>query len=523
MENARGNQWLSLWVKPIALDNFCGEDASFSEEFEALKAEVDKNTSIHTTGGTDWVIVLRMASEFLATKSKNIWALGYAVYAFYQINGFSECSVAFATLIEILTSHWDSLYPLPERMQRRLAPLQWLCTRMETSARSSEFIGENPQCIAALMAECERLQDFLNSKTGDLSPSFTGIFKKIPVLEAIPPDNDKALSSPIPSSPTSSNTRPIATVLTELDADGRVPTPALPQLVRNVIEHNRQLAGHLLSLNLLDERAYQLHRTALWSTLLQLPQSDHSGKTQLSCGVPKDKIQTYAAALEDKRYAEILPNLERSTAKAPFWLDGHHMVARCLEGLGATAALDCVRTALSQLTGRFPELQGYKFKCGTPFASPETISWLETLSNIPHSAKQPYVAMVAGGNGNETSRREARLREAIGICQEQNFQAGLLHLGTVSSGRNRTAIQHGMLQARYCMATGKRKAAVTLLHALYDQLEQWGLLDWEPELTASLLFLLCSAPPKRHGVTEDMIRRLHWLNIDIALNVFPEQ
>jgi type VI secretion system protein VasJ len=84
-------------------------------------------------------------------------------------------------------------------------------------------------------------------------------------------------------------------VLTELEADGRVPSGVLPQLVRNILEQNRQLAGHLLSINMLDERAYQLHRTALWSTLLHPPQSDHAGKTQLAC-VPSDKIRTYSMA-----------------------------------------------------------------------------------------------------------------------------------------------------------------------------------------------------------------------------------
>jgi len=523
MKSGKSDQWLSLWVKPLAADNFCGEDASFSEEFEVLKAEVDKDTSIHANGSTDWVIVLRMATEFFSGKSKNLWALAYGVYAYYQVNGLSGSIAAFATLTEILTTYWDWLYPLPERMQRRLAPLQWLCTRMETSAKSTGFIGENPQSISALQVECERLQNLLNLKMGDSAPSFMVIFSKVSVLEAVTPNTDELLLSPAQPNSTASEIRPIAAVLTDLNLDGRVPGGVLPQLIRNVMEQNRQLAGHLLSLNMLDERAYQLHRTALWGTLLQLPQSDHAGKTQLSCGVPTDKIQAYSAAVDNKQFGDILPNLERSAAKAPYWLEGHYMVARCLEGLGATAALGCIRTALSQLLGRFPELQGYKFKCGTPFAPSKIVPWLETLSTVPLGAKQPYSEKGPGGGKNEANMSEVRLHEAIGICQEKNFQAGLLHLGNVLPGRNRSAIHHGMLQARYCMAAGKRKTAATLLHALYDKLEQWNLLDWEPELTASLLFLLCSAHPKQHGVTEEMVRRLHWLDIDTALSLFSEK
>ena len=438
MNNGRSDQWLSLWVKPLAADNFCGEDASFSEEFEALKAEVDKDTSIHAAGSTDWVIVLRMATEFFSGKSKNLWALAYAVYAYFQVNGLSGSSAAFATLTEILTTYWDWLYPLPERMQRRLAPLQWLCTRMETSARSTGFIGESPQSISALKVECERLQNVLNLKMGDSAPSFMVIFSKIPMMGTIEPNDEGALPSTAPPGFTASDIRPITSVLTELNADGRVPGGVLPQLIRNVMEQSRQLAGHLLSLNIQDERAYQLHRTALWGTLLQLPQSDHVGKTQLSCGVPTDKIQAYSAALDNKQYADVLPNLERSAAKAPYWLEGHYMVARCLEGLGATAALSCVRNALGQLLGRFPELQGYKFKCGTPFAPSKIVPWLETLSPVPLSAKRPYSEKEPGGGhrhvsgkkfpGRFAASRQLPLR-AESLCHPSRHASGPLLYG----------------------------------------------------------------------------------------------
>jgi type VI secretion system protein VasJ len=521
MSKTNGDQWIASWVKPMAADNFCGDDASFSQEFEDLKAEVDKDSSVHATTGTDWVIVLGMATEFLSSKSKNVWALVYAVYAYYRVKGLTESVAAFAALTDILTTYWDWLYPLPERLQRRLAPLQWLYSRMETSAKATEFLGESPQTIIALKAECQRLQNFLQQKIGDDTPAFTAVFRNNPPAESAPSTHETPPVLQGGDAPRPAAAPPIADVLTELEADGRVPSGVLPQLVRNILEQNRQLAGHLLSINMLDERAYQLHRTALWSTLLHPPQSDHAGKTQLAC-VPSDKIRTYSMAVEDKRYAEILPHLERSAAKAPFWLEGHYLVTRCLEGLGATAALGVMRSAFSQLLGRFPELLGYKFQCGTPFAPPKILPWLEALSATPFSAQQLH-SEVESGSANEASLSEIRLQEAIGLMNEQNFRAGLMHLGDGPSGRNRGSIHHGILQARYCMAAGKRKAASKLLHALYDKLEQWDLLDWEPDLTANLLYLLCSANPKHQGVSEEMVRRLHWLNIETAVNIFPEK
>jgi type VI secretion system protein VasJ len=307
-----------------------------------------------------------------------------------------------------------------------------------------------------------------------------------------------------------------------MDKDGRVPAGVLPQLVRNVIENARQLAGHFLSMNATDERGYQLNRAALWSTLQQLPQTDAAGKTQLTSGVPADKMQAYVAAVDGKQYAEILPPLERSAGKAPFWLDGHFMVVRCLEGLEAHVAASVVREALSALLKRFPELLSYKFKDNTPFASARVLPWLETLrAPTPVGSFAPGVN--PGAFGPEGSEEETRLQEALACNTEKDFQSGLRRLGTVPAGRSRSAVLHGVIQARYCLMAGRKKAAAQLLSAVYLQMEQWNMLDWEPELTARILALLLSSQPQqRGGATEDMLRRLHWFNLDTALSVSQE-
>lgn len=82
---------------------------------------------------------------------------------------------------------------------------------------------------------------------------------------------------------------------------------------------------------------------------------------------------------------------------------------------------------------------------------------------------------------------------------------------------------HGLLQAHYCLAAGKKSAAQRLLQALYGQLEQWDLLDWEPELSARIITLLLTAQTKPGGPeTEEMSRRLHWLSLDTAVGVLQE-
>ncbi|MDR2821279.1 MAG: type VI secretion system protein TssA [Desulfovibrio sp.] len=515
MGQNNSDRYWTAWSKPVVEGAPCGDDCSFSAEFEALRAEVDKEGSLYHTGGADWGLVSQLATEFLTSQSKDLWVLVYAVYAEYRINGLDSCPFTFNALSKILETYWDSLYPLPNRIQRRLAPLAWLCTRMEHCASTTCFMDGTAKSVQALQDAFIKLQNFLNEKAGEDAPLFTGIFNKIPKSTLEIPEPAEQPPNPIPHTP-------LAASLAEMDKDGRIPSGILPQLIRNVIEQNKQLAGHFLSLDVRDERAYQLHRVALWSTLIQAPQADSDGKTQLSNGVPADRIHAYTAAVEGKRYAEALPQLEISASKSPFWFDGHVMTVRCLEGLGARTAANVVRENLAALLQRFPELLSYKFKDSTPFASPKTLPWLESIST-QSSSGDTASNMAVKASTPEGKDEETRLQEAIACSANEGFQAGLRRLGTVPVGRSRIAVLHGIMQARYCLATGKKSAATRLLLALYQQMERWDLLDWEPELTARVLALLFASQPKQRGDSaEDMIRRLHWLNLDTALGIFQD-
>ena len=516
------NIYIKSWGNALAEDSPCGADCSFSPEFEAIRAEVEKDSSLHVTEATDWAVVSRLAFEFLSGHSKDVWILAYAVYAEYRGKGLDACATAFSALTCLLETWWDDLHPHASRLQRRLAPLSWLCARMEHSAETTCFIDGSAETLQSLREEFAKLQSFLDGKAGDAAPPFSGIFNKIPQINTPDAPVEPASATPQRLSSNQPPPKPISADLAEMDKDTRIPTGILPQLVRNILDHTKQLAGHFLSLNALDERAYQLNRAALWGTLLQLPQVDATGKSQLTSWVPTDRMQAYHVAVDGKQYAEILPHLERSAANAPFWFDGHAMVVRCLEGLDAPHAAAHVRDSLSSLLRRFPELLTYKFKDNTLFASPKVVPWLETLC-VPATPGTLLQEISHGAKGTGGTDEDGLLQGAIACCMDEGFQAGLQRLGIKPPGRNRAAVLHGILQARYCLAVGKKNAAVKILSALYMQMKQWELLDWEPDLTAKLLALLFSVQPKsQSAVTEGMKRRLYLLDLGLAINVIPE-
>jgi len=499
------------WVEPLHGPYPCGKDLSFTDEFEALREEVEKSASLHGGRSTDWELVLRVATQILSSRSKDVWVLCYGAVAAYEARGGMACAAAISALNQLLEHHWDRLHPGRGRIRRRLAPLIWLAGRLEARIMAG-VQADDPSFHPALGKEIATLQAVLSKRAAENAPSFATLLGRL----GNPPQGAQVASPSSERSPGILASLPEVVgpeeLLAAIDGDGRVPAAVLPRLLRSTQEQCRQLAVHFGSLDPLDWRVILLHRAALWCTVQQLPQADAAGVTNLR-PVPPDKVRAYSAAVEAGRFNEILLQLENSAGKAPFWFDGHHLVARCLEGLGATAPLSVLCLILSRFLHLFPDLVRLKFQDGTPFVSARTLLWLDSLA----AAGVPGASRV-GARASEDAREQELLDESLAIHVEKGFQAGLTHLETVPVGRNRAAVRQGLLMARYCIAAGNKKAAIRLLQSLYAQLEKWELLEWEPELSAGIIALLISLQPKERGpATEGMLSRLHWLHLGMAV------
>lgn len=508
-------RWFEEWRKDLPDGTRCGsEDLVFDPEFEALQNEVGKNDSLQPDAPTDWGLVLEMATALLSGRTKDLRVFCYGSRAVYEQNGLSGLAAALEITVHYLQTCWDELYPPATRAARRAAPFLWLASKLEILMPAKAFPVEKQEAYDAFRQALQALQDELDAHMGENAPSFRNILRAIPVKQEAPPAKPAApvVPAPAPTLPSES-----ARVVSNLDGDGRVPDSILPQLLRATIEQTQQLGMHYLSLDIRDWRVYLLHRTALWTTVVQLPPANGEKVTQLRMVLPQDKALAYSSAVNSKQYESVLPQLERTMSKAPFWFDGHHLVVQCLEALGIHDARDIVCQILRCFLQRYPELLGYKFHDGTPFASPATVQWLETLRNkIPTEEEKKVSTQPAD---EELALREDRLlSQAVAIAEEQNFERGLASLGPGVSGKNRQAVLHGILLARYCLRAGRPRAGKELLLELYTRLEQWDMLDWEPELGARILALLIQSGADKGK--DALRRRLYSLQADTAIKLF---
>jgi type VI secretion system protein VasJ len=519
-------QWVDSWRRAIPGDSPCGEDVSFHPEFERLQDEIEKSVSIYANTQTDWDVVFTCASGILEGVSKNIWALCYGTRATYAKGGTSWLVAALDVLNGYLESCWEDLHPL--RPRRRLAAFQWLCSKFEALFADEPISMEDAE-TGKLRESFKRLQEFLDVYFEEEAPSVAAIIRSLPDVPsptapdepgtipslALPPPGAQVQQSPSVLPPPGS---PDTGVVLAFDI--------LAQVNRSTAEQTRRLAAHYLSLNYLDWRGYLLNRAALWTTIPQSPPADGNGITTMR-PIPRDRQTGYRSAIQAKQFASILPTLERSAAKQPYWLDGHFMVFQCLEALEATDAQDAVLSMLKYFLRLFPGVKKLKYFDSTSFASPATLEWIESQEQsggVGDATKVPWLSSKALNTVQSPLHDEdGLLKTAIEKGGKEGFEAGLALLGSATSLRSRKAVENAILQAQYCLAMKKTKTAKQLLTEIYRQLDQWDLVDWEPELSARVITLLAVIQKGKPGKDQDeMLRRLYWLHLETALKVNPE-
>lgn len=122
----------------------CGEDLSFSTEFDAIQemrraddASLDQGEWVTDLKVADWPGVARRCEELLGTRTKDLRLAGWLVEAWTRLRGFAglhDGLKLYATLVE---QHWDHIHPLPGEgdQEQRIGSITWLLLRVQELAR----------------------------------------------------------------------------------------------------------------------------------------------------------------------------------------------------------------------------------------------------------------------------------------------------------------------------------------------------------------------------------------------------
>ncbi|MBI1896787.1 MAG: type VI secretion system protein TssA [Acidobacteria bacterium] len=132
-------------LNPISEANPGGENLRYApvydkikearrEEDDAPQGEWQRERKV-----ADWAVVIKMASEAIALKSKDVQLAAWLTEALLNREGFGGLNSGLGLLRGLVERFWDNLYPEMEDgdLELRAAPLEWVGTKLDLAVKKT--------------------------------------------------------------------------------------------------------------------------------------------------------------------------------------------------------------------------------------------------------------------------------------------------------------------------------------------------------------------------------------------------
>lgn len=114
-------------LAPIRDDAPCGDDYSFSTEFDRIKRAREEDDP-HLSQGewatalkvADWPLVIEQCTDLIQHKSKDIRVVSWLIEGMARVQGYRGLAEGSELLRKLCDAYWDALYPQPEDSDQEL-------------------------------------------------------------------------------------------------------------------------------------------------------------------------------------------------------------------------------------------------------------------------------------------------------------------------------------------------------------------------------------------------------------------
>lgn len=471
-----------LGKRPIRPEQPAGDDVRYDPQYEELQAEVDKFSSPSASGAVDWDKVVKLSSDILSQKSKDLLVASYLAVALIQTKKFEGVETGSRIYRDLIEGHWDVLFPTKARMRGRVAAIEWWAEKAESVL---EQLSKGPFAEERINALNENLQkvDQLLAEYLEEAPSIRPLLDFAGSLEAVAPPPEPKAPEPKPASPASPppegglgtlGGEPSAPRVEAGPVEITSPETALAVL-GNALGEIFRVAGYIREESLSNPTAFRLARVAAWSAVESLPPSEN-GRTNIPVPYNFDSLRAFAGEGQGEA---VVKAAEENLPECIVWLDLNFWAAEALARLGEghQAAAEAVRGETAHLLRRLPGLEDLKFSDGTPFAGDDTREWLKGLSAGGGGAAEGS----AGAAADPAARGVLKARELIAEGRTAEAVRGMQQ-GLRAGGSRKAAFHWRVALCRLLVGTPEARLALPHIEEILKEIDFFRLEEYDPEL-----------------------------------------
>jgi type VI secretion system protein VasJ len=486
-------------LNPVSSDSPTGRDAATEESYFKLELEIGK-------ANPNYGICADLASQILREKCKDLRVASWLCFAWFRMDKMAGLRNGILLLTGLVKKYGPQLFPV-NPLHRRKALQVLNSSRIVKLIDAEKISRENAPLVQEIVQNFEAFVSEAKNQYPENIPEFKDFFKVLGTLKetaqqvlAKGSPQEKPLPARGPDAQPASSTKKSAgeEKTTSLEEAAKKPVGLTGTNARDLVlasEKEAQIAIkkalRYLSQEEKDEAKrcepylFALSRALVWGRMALPPEENSVTQIGSPDSAIQNKLQEWLANREwDKLIPVIESNFLDEETGFKFWLRGQKHLCFALDQKGgrAASAAEEIRSQLSKLLERSPDLCQLKFSNQTPFVDEEAARWIEA-EITPRSAKRQEAILLPPILGEDYEPLNKEYQKA---CSElpKNFEKNLraFQLSMAGETRRKGRFLRLLNLANFCLAAKQHALAKIYLDRLSEQIEAYQLAEWEPAL-----------------------------------------
>lgn len=472
-----------------------GEDVSYDDKFEIIKAEVEKIASL-AGEAPNWGEIALNAEELMQEKSKDFRVACYLATCKCLRNDLEQVLDAVVLLKEVTNGFWEDMFPPLRRIRARAGMVGWWSDQSGQSVMDMKLSAKDGPIVKAIDEESAALDLLFRDKFAD---HYTGMSKMRDgikhLVRTCPKEKPKEAPKPEPVAAPKQAARPAAPPPVQSSAAevGEIATIDQAELALQPCGLNLiKVARAFRTLKPEHNMAYRLSRMGVWLEFTAAPPAE-DGQTLVP--PPPDSLkERFDTLVGANDYLTLLNEAEDAATDFPCWLDPHRYVATAMSAMGALfmKARSELLESVALFLRRLPNMTKLAFNDGTPFADGQTIMWIEQeVAGVLGSGDGGG----GGGGGAGPSVLDEPLKEAreLAVKGELGKALGVVAEAAAGAPTPVERFRGQLAMAQLCLGAGRYAIARSQLEGLTKQIDSHNLSAWDPALSAGVYAALYSS------------------------------
>src|SRR5687768_13734406 len=151
-----------------------GDDVSYDEKFEEIKAETDKLQSL-TGAACNWPRVAEVGTELLTDKSKDFRVACYLAACKLRQGDLDAVLDGLVLLNDMSTRFWDDMYPPLRRIRARAGMISWMSDQAGPAVQDIKLTGKDGPKVQAIDQLSGALDTSWREKFADAYPGMSAL------------------------------------------------------------------------------------------------------------------------------------------------------------------------------------------------------------------------------------------------------------------------------------------------------------------------------------------------------------